>query len=401
MGLSRSENEAKELTRRLGVIFRYMPELIAEKPAPPGWQGPVFSQTSMELRIEFTEGPDSVFQAFASNPNAARSFTADLVILDEWAFQPYASEIWASAFPTINRPNGGRIIGLSTIKLGTLFEDIWTNPANGFKKLFLPWKADPRRTEKWYAETVANMGEAAARQEYPATPEEALSSPSGRYFPELEARHKGEAPKGNVRRYVCMDYGLDMLSVHWLAIGEDGHAIVYRELDQPNMTIGAAVDAIKSANCDEDISAYLAPPDLWSRSQESGKSRAELFHEAGLDLEKSSRDFPAGCAAIHEWLRIDPETDTPYMTFHNVPHLWDDMCKIQVDEKDANVYSKTPHILTHSVDSLRYFCVWWASPAQPKENKKRKKWTADQLEDYENADEKTRKYLIQIWGYPA
>ena len=39
IGLSRTEEEAKELVRRLGVIFTYMPELIAEKGfLPVGWQ---------------------------------------------------------------------------------------------------------------------------------------------------------------------------------------------------------------------------------------------------------------------------------------------------------------------------------------------------------------------------
>ena len=82
VGLSRAETEAKELVRRLGVIFRYMDELIAEYPAPPGWNGPVFQERALDLTITFPEGPESVFQAFASNPNATRSFTADMVILD-------------------------------------------------------------------------------------------------------------------------------------------------------------------------------------------------------------------------------------------------------------------------------------------------------------------------------
>ena len=401
VGLSRSETEAKELVRRLGVIFRYMPELIAEYPAPPGWNGPVFQERALDLTVMFPEGPESVFQAFASNPNAARSFTADLVILDEWAFQPYASEIWQAAFPTINRPTGGRIIGLSTIKLGTLFEEIWTNPGNGFKKLFLPWSADPRRTEKWYAETVANMGEAKTRQEYPATPEEALEAPGGRFFSELEKRHLGKEPTGNLRRYCCLDYGLDMLSVHWVAIDEKGHATVYREYDQPNMIPAAAAEAILKLSEGEEIAAYIGPPDLWSRSQESGKSRAALFEEAGLALQKSSRDFPAGCLAMHEWLRIDPDTDTPYMTFYNVPTLWEHLSKIQVDEKNPDVYAKEPHSLTHAPDSLRYFCVWWSSPARTKTKPSTQKWTRDQWEDYKNASPKQRKYLLEKWGHPA
>ena len=56
----------------------------------------------------------------------------------------------------------------------------------------------------------------------------------------------------------------------------------------------------------EDIELVLAPPDLWNRSQESGRSRAQLFSEAGLVLTRSSRDFAAGCAAMKEWLAAGP-----------------------------------------------------------------------------------------------
>lgn len=400
VGLSRSEEEAKELVRRMGVILRNMPELIAEGPAPPGWEGPVFESTTLKIVVHWPGGPDSVFQAFPSSPSAARSFTADLIILDEWAFQAYADEIWQSAFPIINRPFGGRVIGLSTIKLGTLFEEIFTNPGNGFYKLFLPWYTDPRRDKEWYAATVASLGEAKTRQEYPATEEEALEAPAGRFFSELGEQHRAkDAPPQNVRKYCAIDYGLDMLSAHWVAIDENGHGIVYRELDEPNMNIQQACDLIKSLH--EPVDMYLGPSDLWSRSSESGKCRADLFRDGGINMVKVSRDFPAGCAAVKQWLAQDPKTGTPYMTFYNVPELWRCMSKIQVDEKNPDVYAKTPHSLTHAPDSLRYFCTWWTSPAKPDKKKEKKNWTPDMYEDYKNADKAHKKYLKQKWGEPA
>lgn len=87
VGLSRSEEEAKELVRRMGVILRNMPELISESPPPVGWGGPWFEATTLKITVHWPDGPDSVFQAFPSAPSAARSFTADLIIIDEWAFQ--------------------------------------------------------------------------------------------------------------------------------------------------------------------------------------------------------------------------------------------------------------------------------------------------------------------------
>jgi hypothetical protein len=239
IGLSRTEEEAKELVRRLSVIFTYIPELMAEiSNQPPGWTGPVFRATALELTVTFPDGPVSVFKAFPSSPNAARSFTADLIIFDEWAFQQFAEEIWTSAFPVINRPYGGKVIGLSTIDRGSLFEEIFTNPDNGFNKIFIPWYADPRRDDKWYEETKKALGDLIT-QEYPASIEEALTVPGGSFFPEVTERNTitSEPHTGRVVRYVAIDYGLDMFSAHWFTINTLGEAQIYREYDKPGTTI--------------------------------------------------------------------------------------------------------------------------------------------------------------------
>lgn len=403
VGLSRSEEEAKELARRLAVIFRHLPEFLApEGAAPPGWDGPVFRASALAVTVRWPGGPEGVFRAFPSGPSVARSFTADLILIDEWAFQQFAEEIWASAFPVVNRPQGGRVIGLSTIKRGTLFEEIFTNPDNGFKKLFLPWSADPRRDGAWYQRTLGALGEDRTLQEYPASVEEALAVPGGAFFPEVKKEtHQAPAPpSGPLRRYVSLDYGLDMLSVKWVAIDPGGHAVVYREYDAPNKTIGEAADLVLRMSAGEEIEQVLAPSDLWSREQVSGKSRALLFEAAGLPLVQVSRDFAAGCAAMKEWLRVDPATGKAWMTFYNTPTVYRHLQKIQKDGHDPNVYAKEPHALTHAPDSLRYFCVWWTSPAQAPRPARKARWEPDLYEDYERADEAGKAYLLRRYGDP-
>ena len=134
---------------------------------------------------------------------------------------------------------------------------------------------------------------------------------------------------------------------------EDGHDLGYG-LRSDCWGQGIATEAARAVleqSEGEDIELVLAPPDLWNRSQESGKSRAQLFSEAGLNLTMSSRDFAAGCAAIKEWLSLDSE-GKPYMQFYRCKNLVDCMAKIQKDERNPNVYAKEPHSLTHAVDSL-------------------------------------------------
>ena len=405
IGLSRTEEEAKELVRRLGVILSNIPELIAEvSHQPAGWTGPTFRATALELTIFFPDGPVSVFKAFPSSPNAARSFTADLIIFDEWAFQQFAAEIWTAAFPVINRPFGGKVIGLSTIERGSLFEEIFTNPDNGFNKIFIPWYADPRRDEEWYQNTKRALGDLIT-QEYPASIEEALTVPGGAFFPEVNARNTltDEELKGNVLKYVAIDYGLDMFSAHWFYVDAFGNAQVYREYDKPNLTISEAAGVLLSMCEEETIELFLAPPDLWNRSQESGKSRAQLFSEAGINLTKTSNDFAAGCAGMKEWLKPKGENQKSRLTIieGTAPNLYRCLQKIQKDKKRPNVYAKDPHDLTHDVDSLRYFCVWWTNVADlPRDNSNRKKWTEDLLEDYENGNEEIKAIMVAKYGVP-
>ncbi len=110
VALSRTELEAKELVRRLGVVIRNMPEFFAEYgPEPPG--GFRFEATAMAIRIYRDGEPPSVFQAFNSAPGVSRSFTANLLLFDEWAFQQYAEEIWTAGLPSLTARRAGKSSG--------------------------------------------------------------------------------------------------------------------------------------------------------------------------------------------------------------------------------------------------------------------------------------------------
>ena len=88
------------------------------------------------------------------------------------------------------------------------------------------------------------------------------------------------------------------------------------------------------------------------------------------------------------------------MQFMDCPTLMQHLQKIQKDEKNPDVYAKTPHNLTHAPDSLRYFCVWWPLPAKQTDKPRRAIWEADLYEDYDNADSAGKAYLIQKYGDP-
>ena len=403
IGTSKSETEAMELVRRLALILRNMPELIAEKGSvPKGWKGPWFENTALILKIHFPGKSDSTFQCFASSENAARSFTADLLIFDEWAFQQFARSIWTAAFPVINRPQSGQVIGLSTIERGSLFEELFVTPDNGFYKIFIPWYADPSRDKKWYEDTRKALGDG-IQAEYPATIDEALTVPGGAYFPEVvdESILTDKPLTGNTVDYFVIDYGLDMLAAYWFQRDAFGNFQIVKEHCEPNLTIGAAAQTILDLSRDYKPKLWLAPPDLWNRSQETGKSRALIFGENGLNLTKVNNDIAAGSAALKELLTHGDRMPSKLTIFEGcAPVLLDCLKKIQRDKKKPNIYANDPHELTHSVDAARYMAVYWTYGAKDSEKNNKKKWTYDMYEDYQNANAEEKKYLISIWGEP-
>ncbi len=408
VALSKTEDDAKELVRRMTVILDNQPEIMRAG-------GLKWSSTATAVTITNKEGKlVSTFKAFPASPAAGRSFTGNILLLDEWAFQEYAEQIWTSAYPTINRPTGGKVIGLSTIKKGTLFESLWLEN-NAFNKIFLSVFSDPRRTQEWYESTAKDLG-VKVKQEYPRTAEEALSNLGGSFFPEFDYNAHTCAPfkiPEDWTIYNTLDYGLDMFAHYKIAIDNDGVAYVFHEIYESGLIISAAADKVKLAELKEDEDGNveewymprerLAPPDLWNRSQESGKSRALLFSENGLELTQSNNDRQAGWLALKELLKVriapNGEKYVKLQIFRTCVNLIRTLPQILIDEKNADDCAKEPHELTHAPDAIRYFAIYWTQPPQPKARPK-VKYRADILEDYRNATEEERKLIIKKYGEP-
>lgn len=409
VALSKTEDDAKELVRRMSVILDNQPEIMLGG-------GLTWKATATSIIITDKRGKlISTFKAFPASPAAGRSFTGNILLLDEWAFQEYADEIWTSAYPTINRPTGGKVIGLSTIKRGTLFERLWVEE-NAFHKIFLSCFCDPRRTLEWYQQTAIDLG-VKVKQEYPRTAEEALSNLGGSFFSEFDYNvHTCEPFKipSDWAIYNTMDYGLDMFAHYKIAIDNENVAYVFHEIYESGLIISDAAAKVKLAELkelDDGVTekwypprVRLAPPDLWNRSQETGKSRALIFDENGLQLTQSNNDRHAGWLQIKELLKTrvlpDGTTFTRLKIFRTCTNLIRTLQQILIDEKDVEDCAKEPHELTHAPDALRYFAIYWTSPPESQVKRKKVKYRADILEDYLNASDEVRQIIIKKYGEP-
>jgi phage terminase large subunit len=171
-----------------------------------------------------------------------------------------------------------------------------------------------------------------------------------------------EIPK-NYLRYFVIDYGLDMLAGLWIAVSPSESAFVYREVYKSGLVVSDAADEIKAMECDnEDIFVRLAPPDLWGRAKDSGKSVIEIFSENGLYFCKADNNRKQGWMALREWLKPvklpDGKVNARLCIFENCRNLIRTLPLLQYDKRDGNDAAGEPHELTHAPDALRYFAAW-------------------------------------------
>ena len=203
----------------------------------------------------------------------------------------------------------------------------------------------------------------------------------GMFFPEFKRNIHVIEPfqiPDNWNRYIAMDYGLDMFAVLFVAIDTKGRAYVYNEIHKPNLIVSEAVQTLKSYMRQNKYKYIYAPPDLWNRNRDTGKSTAELFWEGGVDLTKASNNRIAGWLNVKEWLRVkkvrheqtgELYEDSDLKIFSNCLNLIKYLPQLQHDEKEPNDVATEPHEPTHITDALRYFCVSRTAPTKEIINK--------------------------------
>ena len=171
------------------------------------------------------------------------------------------------------------------------------------------------------------------------------------------------------RRYFAMDYGLDMLAGYWIAVDNFGNAFVYREIYKSGLIISEAAKAILEAQGNDFPEVYIAPPDMWNRRQDTGKSVAEIFLEKGIPLFKASNDRVQGWYCLKEWLHPRKnefgEEKPRLRIFSNCTEVIRTLPALVFDSRNPNDVGDKVHEYTHAADALRY---WAAARPMEKES---------------------------------
>ena len=194
----------------------------------------------------------------------------------------------------------------------------------------------------------------------------------GQFFPEFQ-RSTHVCPAFPIpahwKRYRVFDYGFDMFACYFVAMDEEGRAWFYKEIYEgrdktdafgnpgEGLTIAqAARRMLELTSEDEHILATFAPPDMWNRRQETGRSAEEIFAEHGVPLLKASNNRVQGWMDVQDWLRVPEDGTRPrIMVFDNCVNLIRTMPLVLHDEKNPDDVAKEPHEATHAPDAVRYF----------------------------------------------
>lgn len=180
--LSRNQADADKLLDKVAFVFERLPD----------WLKPEAIVLERSIRFPVL---GSEIESMPASKGVGRSRTASLVILDEWAFQPWARTIFLALKAVVDK---GRLLGISTANgQGALHTAIFqaardgqalasvtlpdgtatelqTTPAtgrNGFRPVFIPSRARPDRQALGWREQaraeLEQLSDAEFDQEYP------------------------------------------------------------------------------------------------------------------------------------------------------------------------------------------------------------------------------------------
>jgi len=243
--LCKVEDDSKELLDRI----RRMRDRIAATPGSEHLLAGLQRPARVRDAVTTLDVGASTIRALVGTESAARSETAGLVILDEFAFQRGAGGIWRAVIPTVE--GGGKLAVVSTgngdehgAGLGAEFAKQWGRAIQGtspLQPLFFPWSARPGRDEEWKRRTIEQLGdEERFRTEYPEEPADAFVQPDvdlvydgshlaacKRLGTELDRLPAGKRPEGPV-----------WLGIDW---GVNTHALLARRLPGGGLYVFAEI----------------------------------------------------------------------------------------------------------------------------------------------------------------
>jgi hypothetical protein len=139
--VSKTRVDAQDFKAKAMVTYSRLPHFLKTRPTQDGQNMTTLKLTNNSRIITRAQAPD-----------AGRGGSWALVIMDEAAFMPYATEIWSSVYPALSNTNGQCIIISTTNGVGNFYHKTWISAENGendFYPIYIPWWKFPGRSNPW------------------------------------------------------------------------------------------------------------------------------------------------------------------------------------------------------------------------------------------------------------
>ncbi len=347
---SKREDEGKEMLRRVRLMHDTL---------PPEWRAPRKTGDDSKLSMSFSNG--CKFQVLPATQSLARSYAAYAAVIDEMAFMPYQSEMWAAVEPAARR-----IRCISTgYRKADLYYDLWDKAykkQNEFVAIFLPWWSSPRRDQDWYEMHVTNAPRVRlARREYCSNPEEAFTSAEGLFFDRFDQtiHTKDFDVKRDWTVYRAVDFGYRHAACVWFQVSKDGQIRVFGELCPKSRTTGEFAADILAMDQQLEYMFGMPKPMLtfcdpagYSKNTQTATSDIEIFNSCGLfpiAKQSAKRD---GCVLIAHHLLSRKNL----IIHNNCRELITSFETLEPDTNAPEVYANDDEF-DHVMDALRYGMV--------------------------------------------
>lgn len=248
--ISTNEAEAWKVVGRIWDMFESLPRRLrfdVEVLKPSRGTRP-----TSDIILKHPDGRISRITGMPATKKAGHGETVAVAILDEFARQEYAADIWKGMLPTV--ADGGKIIAISTANgvsneqtgEGNFFHHLWVNAEYyGIKTEFMPWSRNPGRDQAWYDGLALKPRDKA--EQYPADPDEAFILTGDVYF-DVEALvwYKTNALSEQKYRFSFKKLSRNTATKHE---AEEGWIRVYKEpVPSHSYAVGADVATGRGAD---------------------------------------------------------------------------------------------------------------------------------------------------------
>lgn len=147
--LANKESTAISIMKRVRIAYEMLPKWLQQGITTGGWN---------KKTISFENG--TTILAASTSSSALRGISANVLLLDEFAFVPdsMASEFMSSVYPIIVSGTTTKMIIVSTPNGMNHFHNIYSDQKNNFYKFKIAWSDVPGRDDEWKESVIRDIG---------------------------------------------------------------------------------------------------------------------------------------------------------------------------------------------------------------------------------------------------